>query len=179
MVSLMSHVTLTSHDYKIFLIRRDSSGRDGLQYVIQVVLHLLDPARPEYSASFVGKFIIAFVKVVSCFIQRMCYCVTVLPSSPQAGSVLGENLELLLRAVLSKMHSVQTPSVMQSLIIVFAHLMQTEVTCFESVVGMFYGNNWFDQLESVVSFLSQVPDPEGKPALNFVMKEWCSRHVSV
>ena len=63
----------------------------------------------------------------------MCYCVTVLPPSPQAGSVLGENLELLLRAVLSKMHSVQTPSVMQSLIIVFAHLMQTEVTCFESI----------------------------------------------
>ena len=33
------------------------------------------------------------------------------------------------------------------------------------------------QLESVVTFLSQVPDPEGKPALNFVMKEWCARHV--
>lgn len=50
--------------YPLFLNRRDSSGRDGLQYVIQVVLHLLDPVRPEYSASFVGKFIIAFVKVV-------------------------------------------------------------------------------------------------------------------
>ena len=47
------------------MCRRDSSGRDGLQYVIQVALHLLDPSRPEYSASFVGKFIITFVKVVS------------------------------------------------------------------------------------------------------------------
>ena len=34
------------------------------------------------------------------------------------------------------------------------------------------------QLESVVSFLSQVPDPQGQPALNFVMTQWCTRHVS-
>jgi len=45
----------------------------------------------------------------------------------QAGNVLGEHLELLLRSVLSKMQSVDTPSVMQSLLLVFAHLIQTEV----------------------------------------------------
>ena len=78
------------------------------------------------------------------------------------------------------MHSVQTPSVMQSLLIVFAHLMQTEVFFFYCIVSvmLFYWRNRFIQLESVVLFLSQVPDPMGKPALNFVMKEWCIRHVS-
>ena len=45
----------------------------------------------------------------------------------QAGNLLGESLQLLLRAVLSKMHSVQTSSVMQSLLIVFADLIQKEV----------------------------------------------------
>ena len=76
----------------------------------------------------------------------------------QAGSVLGEHLELLLRSVLSKMQSATSLTVMQSLLVVFACLMQTE-------------------LESVVTFLSQVPDPTGQPALNFVMKEWLTIHV--
>ena len=44
--------------------RRDEGGRSGLDYVVQVVLYLLEPARPEFSAAFVGKLIIAFVKKV-------------------------------------------------------------------------------------------------------------------
>ena len=46
------------------IIRRDSNGRSGLQYATEVVIHLLDPARPEYSAAFVDKLIIVFVKKV-------------------------------------------------------------------------------------------------------------------
>ncbi len=53
----------------------------------------------------------------------VCVCVCV-----QAGGVLGPDLELVLRAVLSKMQSVTTPSVMQSLLLVFARLIQTEVS---------------------------------------------------
>ena len=34
------------------------------------------------------------------------------------------------------------------------------------------------QLEAVVSFLCQVPDPHGQPALNYVLQEWTSQHVS-
>ena len=34
------------------------------------------------------------------------------------------------------------------------------------------------QLAAVVSFLCQVPDPHGQPALNFVLQEWTSQHVS-
>lgn len=73
---------------------------------------------------------------------------------------MGSHLELLLRSVLSKMQQVQTTSVMQSLIAVFAHLSMS-------------------QLELVLSFLSQVPDPSGRPALEFVLIEWCDKHVSV
>lgn len=73
---------------------------------------------------------------------------------------MGSHLELLLRSVLSKMQQVQTTSVMQSLIAVFAHLSMS-------------------QLELVLSFLSQVPDPLGRPALEFVLIEWCDKHVSV
>ena len=41
--------------------------------------------------------------------------------------MLGDHLQLLLRSVLSKMQSVRTASVMQSLLIVYAYLLQTEV----------------------------------------------------
>ena len=31
------------------------------------------------------------------------------------------------------------------------------------------------QIEAVLEFLTSVPDPMGKPALEFVLREWCSR----
>ena len=47
------------------LSRVDSSRCSGLHYVVQVIIHLLNPSRPEFSAAFVGKLIITFVKKVS------------------------------------------------------------------------------------------------------------------
>ena len=47
---------------------------------------------------------------------------------------------------------------MQSLLVVFAHLV-------------------IDRLEALLSFLSQVPDPKGRSALEYVLVEWCQRHV--
>ena len=44
----------------------------------------------------------------------------------------------------------------QSLVMVFAHLVHT-------------------QMEAVLDFLSSVPGPTGKPALEFVLTEWCSK----
>ena len=46
--------------------------------------------------------------------------------------------------------------VFQSLVFVFAQLIHT-------------------QLEAVLEFLYSVPDPQGKPALEFVLAEWCSK----
>eukprot|EP00064_Thunnus_orientalis_P013015 superscaffoldBa00002064_g13052 len=65
-------------------------------------------------------------------------------------------LDQILRAILSKMQQAETLSVMQSLIMVFAHLVHS-------------------QLEPLLEFLCSLPGPTGKPALEFVMTEWMSR----
>ncbi|KAI0216737.1 Importin-9 [Lamellibrachia satsuma] len=115
---------------------QDGRGNSGLSYVVQIISKLLDPKTSEFTATFVGR-------LVSILIARM-------------GSQLGENLDLMLRAVLSKMQQAETLSVLQSLIMVFAHLIH-------------------HQMEAVLDFLSTVPGPTGKPALEFVLTEWCSK----
>ncbi len=47
-------------------------------------------------------------------------------------------------------------SFLQSLVLVFAHLMHT-------------------QMDAVLEFLCSVPGPTGKPALEFVLTEWCAK----
>ncbi|KAM9408998.1 importin-9 isoform 2-T2 [Pholidichthys leucotaenia] len=115
---------------------RDEQGKNGLWYVMQVVNQLLDPRTSEFTAAFVGR-------LVSTLISR-------------AGSELGEQLDQILRAILSKMQQAEALSVMQSLIMVFAHLVHS-------------------QLEPLLEFLCSLPGPTGKPALEFVMTEWMSR----
>uniref|UniRef100_A0A6Q2XW82 Importin N-terminal domain-containing protein n=1 Tax=Esox lucius TaxID=8010 RepID=A0A6Q2XW82_ESOLU len=115
---------------------RDTEGHSGLWYVMRVVSQLLDPRTSEFTAAFVGR-------LVSTLIAR-------------AGTELGEQLDQILRAILSKMQQAETLSVMQSLIMVFAHLVHS-------------------QLEPLLEFLCSLPGPTGKPALEFVMAEWMSR----
>uniref|UniRef100_A0A3Q3DP46 Importin 9 n=1 Tax=Hippocampus comes TaxID=109280 RepID=A0A3Q3DP46_HIPCM len=115
---------------------RDDQGNSGVWYVMQVVNLLLDPRTSEFTAIFVGR-------LVSTLISR-------------AGTQLGEQLDQILRAILSKMQQAETLSVMQSLIMVFAHLVHS-------------------QLEPLLDFLCSLPGPTGKPALEFVMTEWMSR----
>lgn len=80
--------------------RVDESGQSGLHYAAQVVIHLLDPARPEYSAAFIDKLIIVFIKKV-CLLFKKCSL-----EFYQVGAALGSYLELVLRSVLSKMQQV-------------------------------------------------------------------------
>uniref|UniRef100_A0A8C9WNZ1 Importin 9 n=1 Tax=Scleropages formosus TaxID=113540 RepID=A0A8C9WNZ1_SCLFO len=115
---------------------QDDQGHSGLWYVMQVVSQLLDPRTSEFTAAFVGR-------LVSTLIAR-------------AGTQLGDQLDQILRAILSKMQQAETLSVMQSLIMVFAHLVHS-------------------QLEPLLEFLCSLPGPTGKPALEFVMTEWMSR----
>lgn len=117
---------------------RDEQGQSGLYYVVKVAQHLLDPKTPESAAMFVGR-------LVSVLITK-------------AGASLGEATELLLRAVLSKLQQTETLSVVQSLVLVFAHLVHT-------------------QMAAVLDFLSGVPGPTGQSALAFVLTEWCSRQT--
>uniref|UniRef100_A0A8C1PGP9 Importin 9 n=1 Tax=Cyprinus carpio TaxID=7962 RepID=A0A8C1PGP9_CYPCA len=115
---------------------QDEQGHSGLWYVMQVVSQLLDPRTSEFTAAFVGR-------LVSTLIAR-------------AGTQLADQLDQILRAILSKMQQAETLSVMQSLIMVFAHLVHS-------------------QLEPLLEFLCSLPGPTGKPALEFVMAEWMSR----
>lgn len=116
----------------------DGSGNGGLKYAVQVISKLLDPANPEYAASFIGRLVAILIS--------------------KAGSALGDDVEMMLRMVLSKMQQSETMSVMQSLIMVYAHLMHS-------------------QINAVLEFLYNVPGPTGKPALEFVLVEWVSRHT--
>jgi len=115
---------------------RDPQGNSAISYIIRATSHLLDPRAPEFTASFVGR-------LVTTMIQKI-------------GNNLGENLDLLLRGVLSKLQQAETLSIIQSLVLSFLHLMNS-------------------QLQMTLDFLSGVPDPTGKSALEYVVKIWCAR----
>jgi len=68
-------------------------GYGGVYYIVQVVSKLLDSKTSEFTATYVGR-------LVSLLISKM-------------GSNLGDSLELMLRAVLSKMQQAETLSVIQ------------------------------------------------------------------
>ncbi|XP_058802875.1 importin-9 isoform X2 [Phymastichus coffea] len=115
---------------------RDNEGRTGLQYILQIIAQLLNPQSSEFTATFVGKLVTTLIR--------------------KAGNSLGENLDLLLRAVLSKMQRTETPTVMQSLLMIYAHLVNSE-------------------FDAVLNFLSTIPGPTGESALAFVLVEWVSK----
>lgn len=115
---------------------RDAQGNSAISYIVRATSHLLDPRASEFTASFVGRLVTTLIKKV--------------------GSNLGENLDLLLRGVLSKLQKAETLSIIQSLVLSFLHLMNS-------------------QLEMTLDFLSSVPDPTGKSALEYVVKIWCAR----
>lgn len=133
---------------------------------MQVVNQLLDPRTSEFTAAFVGR-------LVSTLISR-------------AGTELGEQLDQILRAILSKMQQAETLSVMQvkqqSRCLfrlddaVKRHWPQLSVClrCLQSLI-MVFAHLVHSQLEPLLEFLCSLPGPTGKPALEFVMTEWMSR----
>ena len=48
------------------------------------------------------------------------------------------------------------------------------VFCRQSLI-MVFAQLVHHQMEAVLDFLSTVPGPTGKPALEFVLSEWCSK----
>lgn len=64
-----------------------------MHYTVQVIFKLLDPKTSEYTATFVGRLVSAVIG--------------------KCGTQLGENLDLMLRAVLSKIQQAETLSVLQ------------------------------------------------------------------
>uniref|UniRef100_A0A182YB22 Uncharacterized protein n=1 Tax=Anopheles stephensi TaxID=30069 RepID=A0A182YB22_ANOST len=109
---------------------------EGLNYVLQVTTMLLNPMNTESTASFIGRLVITIITKV--------------------GNLLGDSVDLLLKAVLSKMQLVKSLNVIMSLVTIFAHLMLL-------------------QLDAVMNFLSTVPGPTGETAMSFVLANWLSR----
>ena len=70
-----------------------SLGKNGVYYVVQIISKLLDPKAPEFTASFIGRLVILLIA--------------------KLGTQLGENLDLILRAVLSKLQQAESLSVIQ------------------------------------------------------------------
>lgn len=104
---------------------------------MQVATLLLNPMSNEYTATFVGRLIITIVT--------------------KAGNFLGDNIQLLLKAVISKLQLAEALNVVMSLVMTFAHLILT-------------------QMEGVLNFLSTVPGPTGvEPAIQFVLSNWLPR----
>lgn len=104
---------------------------------MQVATLLLNPMSNEFTATFVGRLIITIVT--------------------KAGNFLGDNIQLLLKAVISKLQLVEALNVIMSLVMTFAHLIIT-------------------QMEAVLNFLSTVPGPTGvEPAIQFVLSSWLPR----
>lgn len=108
----------------------------GLNSILQVTTTLLNPMSSEYSASFIGRLIVTLIT--------------------KAGNFLGDQIDLLLKAVISKMQLVESLSVMMSLVMVFAHL-------------------FLIQLDAVMNFLCSIPGPDGQQATNFIFNTWLER----
>lgn len=113
-------------------------NREGLNYIMQVTTMLLNPMNTE-AASSVGELVITLIS--------------------KAGNQLGENIYMLLKAVISKMQMVHDWDVVTNLILIFAHLFLT-------------------QMEALLNFLTTVPGPTGEPAITYIFSNWLSRHQS-
>uniref|UniRef100_A0A1A9WEJ2 Importin N-terminal domain-containing protein n=1 Tax=Glossina brevipalpis TaxID=37001 RepID=A0A1A9WEJ2_9MUSC len=112
---------------------------EGLNYTMQLTTMLLNPMNNELTAGQIGRLVITIIT--------------------KMGNMLGENVDLLLKAVISKMQLVECLKVIMSLVVVFAHLFLT-------------------QTEAVLNFLSTVPGPTGEPAMQFVFNNWLSKQTS-
>lgn len=111
-------------------------GGKGLSSILDVLTVLLNPTSTESSATFVGRLVITLIT--------------------KAGNFLGDKIDLLLKAALSKMQLVESLHVIMSLIMIFAHL-------------------FLIQIDAVMNFLSSIPGPSGESAMNFVFSNWLTR----
>ncbi|XP_017119100.1 importin-9 [Drosophila elegans] len=114
---------------------------EGINCIMQVVATvLLNPMNSEMTAGGqIGRLVITIIT--------------------KMGSMLGQNVDMLLKAVISKMQNLECLKVIMNLVLIFAHLFLT-------------------QMDAVLNFLSTVPGPNGEPAMQFVLSNWLSRQNS-
>ncbi|KAI8076801.1 armadillo-type protein [Halteromyces radiatus] len=117
---------------------RDQSGKSGLDYVIHFVAKLLEPTGTESEALFVGDLIVTMIQ--------------------KTGSSIAPVLPDLLNAVLVRLESTSYQPFIQSLVLIFAQLINS-------------------QQDSVFEFLSTTTI-NGKSGLDILMTHWVDNYES-
>lgn len=108
------------------------NGITGMEYTMQLMSKMLDPEMSEYGALYAGRLVSSLIK--------------------HAGTTL--NINEILQAVLNKLAKCESPTVQQSLLVVFIKLFNHD-------------------LEGSMSFLQSINTPSGENGLVFVLKSWC------
>ncbi|KAG9295192.1 hypothetical protein G9A89_006173 [Geosiphon pyriformis] len=116
----------------------DGSGKTGLDYIIQFIGKLLQPSESESAALFLGDLIVKLIH--------------------KAGDAIVTVLPELLRAVTARLETAKTPTFIQSMVIIFAHLI-------------------IIQLETVVNFLSNLEFNE-RNGLELLLSTWFENYES-
>ncbi|KAI8640342.1 armadillo-type protein [Parasitella parasitica] len=116
----------------------DQQGKTGLDYVIHFIAKLLEPTGTDSDALFVGDLIITLIQ--------------------KAGSGIAPVLPNLLTAVLSRLLNTSHQPFIQSLVMVFAHLV-------------------ISQQDTVFQFLCDT-NINGKSGLEILMTTWCENYDS-
>ena len=130
--------TFIIKDYEHIMRWHDPSGKSGLEYIIHFIAKLLDPTCPDSDALFVGDLIVTLIQKVGNGI------VPVLPD--------------LLTAVLERLMNTEHQLFIQSLVMVFAHLV-------------------ISQQEFVIQVLCNTVI-NGKTGLEILMTTWCENYDS-
>lgn len=117
---------------------RDQSGKSGLDYVIHFIAKLLEPTGSDSDALFVGDLIVTLIQKV--------------------GNGISPVLPDLLTAVLGRLMNTDYQPFIQSLVMVFAHLV-------------------ISQQDTVFQFLCNT-QINGKSGLEILMTTWCENYDS-
>ncbi|KAG0175607.1 Importin 9 [Apophysomyces sp. BC1015] len=112
---------------------RDPSGKSGLDYVIHFVAKVLQPSTTESDPIFVGDLIVTLIQ--------------------KAGNSIAPVLPDLLNAVLGRLDTTSFQPFIQSLVLVFAHLI-------------------ISQQDTILQFLGST-NVNGKSGLEILMPIWC------
>lgn len=112
-----------------------TTNQNGIILALNICINLLNPHTSDSAASYVGRVIVILIM--------------------KSNQIIGhENIQHLLRSTLVRLNTSKELPIMQSLILVFAHLLYTD-------------------LSTILVFLNSLPAPDGtKSALEFVMDKW-------
>ncbi|RUS35306.1 armadillo-type protein [Jimgerdemannia flammicorona] len=145
---------------------RDATGKSGLDYIVQFVAKLLQPAQTESAALFVGDVLVKLIQ--------------------KTGNNLAPVLPELLNAVVFRLATAESPTFIQvgmrSIIwglglIRFWYGLQLNPTLSLQSLVLVFAHLILAQQETVIEFLSNV-NIEGHSGLQVVMNAWCENYES-